>query len=126
MDLVHKNQKILKQNKKCLQIDCVCVIIAFANFIGLPINIFGGYKMGFWEILLGILMIVVSLIIIAIILLQQGHRAGVNGAISGGADTFLSKNKARTVNAKLARMTKYIAIAFFVLAIVANIISLNK
>lgn len=82
--------------------------------------------MGFWEILLGILMIVVSLIIIAIILLQQGHRAGVNGAISGGADTFLSKNKARTVNAKLARMTKYIAIAFFVLAIVANIISLNK
>lgn len=82
--------------------------------------------MGFWEILLGILMIIVSLIIIAIILLQQGHRAGVNGAISGGADTFLSKNKARTVNAKLARMTKYIAIAFFVLAIVANIISLNK
>lgn len=82
--------------------------------------------MGFWEILLGILMIIVSVIIIAIILLQQGHRAGVNGAISGGADTFLSKNKARTVNAKLARMTKYIAIAFFVLAIVANIISLNK
>lgn len=82
--------------------------------------------MGFWEILLGILMIIVSLIIIAIILLQQGHRAGVNGAISGGADTFLSKNKARTINAKLARMTKYIAIAFFVLAIVANIISLNK
>ncbi len=79
-----------------------------------------------WEIILGILMILVSIIIIGVILLQQGHRAGVNGAISGGADTFLSKNKARTVNAKLARMTKYIAIIFFGLALVANIISINK
>ena len=79
-----------------------------------------------WELILGILMLLVSVVIIAIILLQQGHRAGVNGAISGGADTFLSKNKARTVNAKLARLTKYIAIVFFVLALVANIISLKK
>lgn len=79
-----------------------------------------------WEIILGILMILVSIVIIAVILLQQGHRSGVNGAISGGADTFLSKNKARTVNAKLARMTKYLAILFFVLALVANIISINK
>ena len=79
-----------------------------------------------WEIILGILMLLVSVVIIAIILLQQGHRAGVNGAISGGAETFHSKNKARTVNAKLARLTKYIAIVFFVLALVANIISLKK
>ncbi len=79
-----------------------------------------------WEIILGIFMILVSLVIIGVILLQQGHRSGVNGAISGGADTFLSKNKARTVNAKLARMTKYIAILFFVLTLVANVISLNK
>ena len=76
-----------------------------------------------WEIILGILMIIVSLLIIAIILLQPGRRAGVNGAISGGADTFLSKNKARTIDAKLARITKYVAILFFVLALVANIIS---
>ena len=55
-------------------------------------------------------MIIVSLLIIAIILLQPGRRAGVNGAISGGADTFLSKNKARTIDAKLARITKYVAI----------------
>lgn len=82
--------------------------------------------MGFWEILLGILMILVSVVIIAVILLQQGHRSGVNGVISGAADTFLSKNKARTVNAKLASITKYITIAFFVLALVANVIALNK
>ena len=81
--------------------------------------------MGAWEIILGILMILVSLGIIAIVLLQQGHRSGVNGVISGAADTFLSKNKARTVNEKLANITKFVTIAFFVLAIVANIIALS-
>ena len=81
--------------------------------------------MGTIEIIVGALVIVVSLIIIAVVLLQQGRRAGINGAISGGADTFLSKNKARTVDASLARWTKYIAILFFVLAIVANIVALR-
>ena len=77
------------------------------------------------EIILGILVILVSLIIIFAVLFQQGRRAGINGAISGGADTFLSKNKARTADALLARWTKYVAILFFVLAVVANIIALR-
>ena len=78
------------------------------------------------EIILGILVILVSLIIIAVVLLQQGRRAGVNGVISGAADTFLSKNKARTFDATVARLTKWVAILFFVLAIVANVIALKK
>lgn len=82
--------------------------------------------MNAWEIILGIAVILVSLIIIAVILFQQGHRSGINGAISGGADTFLSKNKARTFDATLARVTKYVAILFFVLALLANVIALRK
>ena len=81
--------------------------------------------MGVIEIILGILVIIVSLVIIAAVILQQGRRAGVNGAISGAADTFLSKNKARTFDAKIARLTKWFAVAFFVLAIVANVIALR-
>ena len=77
------------------------------------------------KIILGIVVLLVSFTIIAIVLLQQGHRAGINGAISGGADTFLSKNKARTLDATLARVTKYVAILFFVLAIVANYLALK-
>ncbi len=77
------------------------------------------------DIIFGIVMILVSLVIIAIVLLQQGHRAGINGAISGGADTFLSKNKARTFDALLSRVTKYAAIAFFVLALVVNFFALR-
>lgn len=82
--------------------------------------------MAWYEIVIGIVSILVSLIIIGIILLQQGRRAGINGAISGGADTFLSKNKARTADAKLSSLTKYVAILFFILAIVANVIALRK
>lgn len=82
--------------------------------------------MSVWEIILGIVMIIVSLVIIGVVLLQQGHRAGINGAVSGGADTFLSKNKARTADALLARLTKWVALAFFILAVVANVIALNK
>jgi preprotein translocase subunit SecG len=77
------------------------------------------------EIILGVLVIIVSIAIVFAVLFQQGRRAGINGAISGAADTFLSKNKARTADALLARWTKYIAILFFVLAIVANIIALR-
>ncbi len=78
------------------------------------------------EYIVGAVVILVSLAIVFIVLFQQGRRAGINGVISGGADTFLSKTKARTWDAKLARMTKYFAIAFFVLAIVANIIALYQ
>lgn len=74
------------------------------------------------EIIIGAFVLLVSIVVIAVVLLQQGHRAGINGAISGAADTFLSKTKARTADAKLARITKFIAIAFFVLVLVANLI----
>ena len=78
------------------------------------------------EYIIGAVVILVSLAIVFIVLFQQCRRAGINGVISGGADTFLSKTKARTWDARLARMTKYFAIVFFVLAIVANIIALNQ
>lgn len=81
--------------------------------------------MSIWEILIGIAVMIVSIVIIGVVLLQEGRRAGISGAISGGAETFLSKNKARTFEAFLAKWTKVIAIAFFVLVIVANVIAIN-
>ena len=78
--------------------------------------------MSIWLIIIGSLVLLLSLVVTAVILLQQGHRQGINGAISGGADTFLSKTKARTLDAKLSRFTKFIAIAFIVLVFVANVL----
>lgn len=76
-------------------------------------------------IILGSIALLFSIAIIIVVLMQEGRRAGINGAISGGADTFLSKNKARSVDAFLSRWTKYIAIAFFVVILIINIIGLR-
>ena len=76
------------------------------------------------QYILGSLVLIVSAAIIFAILMQEGRRAGINGAISGGADTFLSKNKARSAEAFFSRWTKYITIALFVLVLVINVISI--
>ena len=75
-----------------------------------------------WEVIIGVILILFSLVIIAVVLLQEGRQANL-GAISGAADSFLEKGKARTWDARLARMTKFIAIAFFVLAFVGMLIT---
>ncbi len=74
------------------------------------------------EIAIGIVLIVMSLIIIAVILLQEGRQANL-GTIQGAADTFLEKGKARTWDARLAKWTKVIAITFFVLVFVGMLIT---
>ena len=73
------------------------------------------------EIIFGIILLLFSVAITIVILLQEGHQQSL-GTITGGADTFLSKNKARSVDAFLARWTKFIAIGFFVLVIIINVI----
>lgn len=78
------------------------------------------------EIIIGAIVMLLSIVVIFVVILQEGRRSGINGAISGGADTFLSKNKARTVDAFLAKWTKYLALAFFILCIVANFVALKK
>ena len=63
-----------------------------------------------------------GLVLIAVVMLQSGKSAGLSGAIAGGVDTFLSKNKAKTWDAKLAKMTKWVAIVFMVLTLVLCLI----
>ena len=77
------------------------------------------------EIILGVVLIIFSLIMIAVILLQEGRRKGISGTIAGGADTFLAKGKARAVDAVLSRWTKFVAIAFFLLVILSNVLSMT-
>ena len=53
-------------------------------------------------IALTILQLLSALAVTVIVLFQSGKRSGLSGAIAGGADTFLSKGKAKTLDAKLA------------------------
>ncbi len=76
------------------------------------------------EIIIGVLVIIVSLAVIVAVLFQKGRRAGVNGSISGAADTFLSKDNARTADKILSKFTKILAAVFFLLVIAANAVGI--
>ncbi len=71
---------------------------------------------------LTVIQVLLSLALVAIVMLQSGKSAGLSGAISGAADTFLSKNKAKTIDAKLAKATKWVAILWVVLTLVLCVI----
>ncbi len=80
--------------------------------------------MAWYEIVLGIVLIVTSIALIAIVLLQEGRQAGLSGAIAGGAETFLGKNKSKTIEQKLVKITKVLAGAFFVLSLGSTLLFL--
>ena len=74
------------------------------------------------KLAISVVQVLLSLALVAIVMLQSGKSAGLSGAIAGGADTFLSKNKAKSLDAKLAKMTKWVAIAFILLTLSLSII----
>jgi preprotein translocase subunit SecG len=69
-----------------------------------------------------ILQLISCVILSTVVLLQSGKRSGLSGAIAGGADTFMTKSKARSMDAKLAKMTKWIALAFALLTLLLSLI----
>lgn len=78
--------------------------------------------MTIWEIIVGCVLIVFSLLIVAVVLLQEGRQANL-GAIAGAADSFMEKGKARTMDALLAKWTKFISVAFFVLVFAGMLVT---
>ena len=75
------------------------------------------------EILKTVLLIIFAIDCIAltaIILLQEGKSAGL-GAISGMAETYWGKNKGRSMEGNLVKITKYLAIGFMLISIVLNL-----
>lgn len=67
------------------------------------------------QLILTIVQLISAVAVTLIVLLQSGKRSGLSGAIAGGADTFLSKGKAKTMDARLAKATKWIGLAFVLL-----------
>ena len=78
--------------------------------------------MAWYFYLLGAVTLVAAIALVIVVILQEGNSQGV-GVVSGGADTFFSKNKARSIDAFLSRWTKYFAIVFFVLVLAMNVIA---
>jgi len=71
---------------------------------------------------LGILHMLAAVILIAIILLQSGKSAGLSGALTGNTDTFMAKNKGRSLDRRLARLTKWVAVGFALITLAINLV----
>ena len=73
------------------------------------------------EIILTILEVIASVLLIAVVLLQTGKNSGL-GAIGGASESFLSKNQAKSADAKLAKWTKWVALVFVLLTLSLSLI----
>ncbi len=76
------------------------------------------------KVILEVLFIIVCIALTVIILMQEGKSAGL-GAIAGAADTYWGKNKGRSMEGMLVKLTRALVVLFIVISAVLNIGSFN-
>ncbi len=74
------------------------------------------------NLIISIVQVVLAVAVIALVLLQQGKRAGLSGAISGGAETFFGKNKASSMDTMLSRLTIILSVLLVVSTFALNFV----
>ncbi len=74
------------------------------------------------KIAVTIVQLLCALFLIAVVLLQSGKSAGLSGAIGGSSDSFGYKAKSKTWDAKLAKWTKWVGLAFVILTFILDLI----
>lgn len=72
------------------------------------------------RIAIQVVFIIICIALTVLVLMQEGKSAGL-GAISGAAETYWGKNKGRSMEGKLVKITKYLAIGFMLLSIILNL-----
>ena len=72
------------------------------------------------KIIIQIIFILLCIALTILVLMQEGKSAGL-GAISGMAETYWGKNKGRSMEGNLVKITKYLAIGFMLMSIVLNL-----
>ena len=75
------------------------------------------------ELILTIVHVILAVLLTAVVLFQSGAQEGLSGSISGGAETFFGKNKARSMDGILAKCTAIVAVLFILTSIVLFIIT---
>lgn len=72
------------------------------------------------KIVLTVLFIIVCVSLVVLVLMQEGKSAGL-GSISGMAESYWGKNKGRSMEGLLVKLTKIDAILFMLLAVALNL-----
>ena len=70
--------------------------------------------------ILTVVFIIICIALVVLVLMQEGKNAGL-GSLTGSTETYWSKNKGRSLEGKLVKVTTGLAVAFIVLAAVLNI-----
>lgn len=74
------------------------------------------------ELFIGIALLIMAVFLIVAVLLQSGKSHGLSGSIAGGAETFFGKEKVKTADKILSKLTTVVAIVFVVVVLFAYII----
>ncbi len=77
-------------------------------------------RMGVLKIVLTVLFIIICLALVVVVLMQEGKSAGL-GSISGAAETYWGRNKGRSMEGRLVKFTKVLAVLFMVIAAILNL-----
>lgn len=64
-----------------------------------------------------IIYIIVCIAIVIVVLMQEGKTSGL-GALSGAADTYWTKNKGRSAEGVLVKITRVLAVLFVAFSVV--------
>lgn len=74
------------------------------------------------QIALTICQIVLTIALIVIVLMQSGKTQGLSGSIAGGAETFFGKNKGKTIDGILNKITSVVAVLFIVCSVALSLV----
>ena len=72
------------------------------------------------EMILGVVLVILGLAITLLVMMQEGKSAGLTGSISGMADSYWGKNKARSMEGKLQKATTWLVVFFFIICLFLN------
>lgn len=75
------------------------------------------------RIVITVFFILICVALTVLVLMQEGKSAGL-GSIGGAAETYWGKNKGRSMEGFLVKMTKILAVLFMVIAAILNLLSL--
>ena len=76
------------------------------------------------QLILSIIYVILAAFLVVVVTMQSGKSSGLSGAISGSSDSysFGANAKSKTTDAKLAKWTKWVALAFVLLTLILNLI----
>ncbi|NFL96902.1 preprotein translocase subunit SecG [Clostridium botulinum] len=70
-----------------------------------------------------ILLTIVSITLIVVVLMQPSKTNGLSGFMGGGSETFYSKNRTRTSESVLSRITVICSILFAIIVLAQNLLA---